>query len=447
VTISWDDEERLLTIRDDGTGMSQQIIERNLLKAGASRYQEEGFRREHPDFTPISRFGIGVLSAFMIADFVEITTCSLDDMQGRQLTLRSVHGRYLVELLDKDSDDRAQSLLPHGTEVRLRVRASARMPDVVDTLRRWTVIPECTVTAVGIDSEPIPIGYKTPADALAAFVEGQGYEVTLEEHVPDKVRIIAHENDGLQIAYAVRWSPFFKEAEFVVMPDESGADSPRLGTCIAGIRVEDGTPGFTGLGIMAIANAVGPNAPKTNVARSGMEVTPQRDDLLRRIYRFFLLHVASEARALHEQRGMSLTWSAQEVDVLLRPLRASNPRRAAFQGGETVFLSHGAFEDELARHPLLLIEEDGERRLERGDALEDADIVWTVDSAFVRAAERLLREVPTQASLTSLATGFNMAAFDLPNEPTMVGYAGGRAGIPETVLRQRDVGKNGNPSW
>src|SRR5258705_13862694 len=100
--------------------MTQQIIERHLLRVGSSRYQDPNFKKQFPEFAAISRFGIGVLSTFMVADSVEITSCHPDDAEARQLSLRSVHGKYLIRLLPKDSVE-TKSLAPHGTRVKLRL--------------------------------------------------------------------------------------------------------------------------------------------------------------------------------------------------------------------------------------------------------------------------------------------------------------------------------------
>lgn len=120
IRICWNSKERLLTILDNGTGMTQDIIENHLLRVGSSRYQDSRFREQHPDFSPISRFGIGVLSAFMVSDDMEITTCSTDDDVARRISLRSVHGRYLIRLLDKKTE--AREIFPHGTMFQLRIR-------------------------------------------------------------------------------------------------------------------------------------------------------------------------------------------------------------------------------------------------------------------------------------------------------------------------------------
>ena len=128
--IHWDSTQRILTVEDNGTGMTQQIIENHLLKVGASRYQDPQFQKEYPDFSPISRFGIGVLSCFMIADDVEIVTCHPDEDQARHLTLRSVHGKYLVRLLDKNTDNAVQTVVPHRTIIRLTLRLSTLVKGV-----------------------------------------------------------------------------------------------------------------------------------------------------------------------------------------------------------------------------------------------------------------------------------------------------------------------------
>jgi hypothetical protein len=77
----WEDEEGFLWVRvdDSGMGMDEQHIRNYFLRVGRSYYNSAEFkaellRSEVADFTPISRFGIGVLSCFMVGDRVEVST-------------------------------------------------------------------------------------------------------------------------------------------------------------------------------------------------------------------------------------------------------------------------------------------------------------------------------------------------------------------------------------
>lgn len=63
-----------ITWRDDGIGMNEYIVRNYLAIAGNSYYRSVDFEREGIKIDPISRFGIGILSCFMIADRIEIET-------------------------------------------------------------------------------------------------------------------------------------------------------------------------------------------------------------------------------------------------------------------------------------------------------------------------------------------------------------------------------------
>jgi molecular chaperone HtpG len=441
VKIHWASTSRTLTIRDNGTGMSQSVIERNLLRAGASLYQEDTFKRQHPDFSPISRFGIGVLSTFMIADRVEITTCSPDDEEARHLTLRSVHGRYLVQLLDKSTDERARSLAPHGTEVTLRLRASVELTKVLDIVKRWVVVPKCSVTAQVDDTQPVPIGFASPGAALEAVIEQLGQEVVKDSKPANgAIKVLEEERDGVVLAFAVMWSEYFREWEFLGAPT---TDNLLLGTCVEGIRVEDSAPGFSDAPILAICNASGPGAPKTNVARSGLEHTPERVGLLRSIYCTYFSHVTTECAALSSHRGESITRAAQEAHILLSPLFRESDFDREFRRrnrAESSIVDIGLFEAESRRHRFLLVEAEGIRDMRAADILLDEAVVWTVDSEFVRAAEHLLREIPSHATLRSLAEAFATESFSPPAGTMLIGYD--PDWFPHRVgLRDRVVGQ------
>ena len=433
IAINWESKDRVLSIQDNGTGMSQSIIENHLLKVGASRYQDPEFKKKHPDFCPISRFGIGILSAFMVADSVEIVTCHQDDEQARQLTLKSVHGRYLINLLDKEKAPDVRSLGKHGTRIRLHVRPSAKkFDDPLQIARKWIVIPNCRVTIKINGKRPIRIGFKSPREALENVLEADGYKVigasTRPKHRDVRIQELEAKDSGVLLAFATVWSAYFQEWSFLIhdretteqydflVPDETGeADETVLGdcSCVEGIRVKSGSPGFEGPCIYAIGNAVGPRAPRTNVARSALEQTPELNEMLEALYRLYCQHVKDEMTAQHEKRGLSLTWAVQEAGYLLETVF-----RPAGKGLTNHSFASKAVADVV---PMLLLEEGHLRRAVSLTEFRQQSSFCTVHGDLFLSAERLLREVPGKNSLRSLIEGMGEARLALPNGPVLCG--------------------------
>jgi hypothetical protein len=79
----------ILTVSDTGTGMDAWVIERWFLKVGRSYYSSNDFardrlelRKRNVDFAPVSEFGIGFLSSFLLADRVEVETAMWEPVRG-----------------------------------------------------------------------------------------------------------------------------------------------------------------------------------------------------------------------------------------------------------------------------------------------------------------------------------------------------------------------------
>ena len=66
--------DALVTWTDDGVGMDEHVVRNYLAIAGKSYYHSDDFRSLGLQLDPISRFGIGILSCFMVADRVAFTT-------------------------------------------------------------------------------------------------------------------------------------------------------------------------------------------------------------------------------------------------------------------------------------------------------------------------------------------------------------------------------------
>ncbi|WP_438000501.1 ATP-binding protein [Sorangium sp. So ce185] len=420
IAVTWSSERRVLEVQDNGTGMSQAVIERHLLRAGSSKYQEADFRKRYPKFSPISRFGIGVLSCFMLADSVEIITAAPGDPQARLLSLRSVHGRYLIRTLDKKVDPEAKRVGAHGTVVRLHVRPSADVGDVAEIMRRWIVVPECEVT-LSVDGLPAHrVGFDSVkaalSDELRRFGHVEGPELRVDE---------VSEN-GVTIACAVEWSDTFKEWSLVEIP-RGGSDSPDtlVGTCVEGVRVEFTTPGYGQSAFYALCNVSGPGAPKTNVARSAFEVTGELYAALRVVYRAYCKQVADEASQL-ERRGFSKTWAAEEARWLLAPL---------WTGARPI--NSTLLDEAIAQVPLVVRESKGQRARVSIADIRSEEYWWTTDSALFTSAESLIREVPGDVSLAGIMSGIGSQVDVLPAGTLVCNMHGLTWSYPGELLRSR----------
>jgi hypothetical protein len=397
IDVNWNQRTRVLSVRDNGTGMTQATIERHLLRVGSSRYQDPEFMRTHPGFAPISRFGIGILSTFMIADSVTITTLTRDEREGRQLHLRSVHGKYLVRTFERD-DDMAQELGDHGTKVTVCLRPSATLDDVKRALQLWVVVPGCSVKLTIDDDDPTSIGHPTVGAALRETIDVYKDAIRSDQVID----VVEEQVDGLHIAYARQWSPLFNEWQFLTRSERD--TTPPLGLCVQGIRVDFDTPGFTTMPFFAMANATGRDAPRTDVTRTTLEQTEERRTLIRRVFGTYAKFVAGEVAAL-ANRGYSLTWQAREARVLTRPIVVAD----AIEPG----LARAA----LATIPSVVVDDGVVQRLCTAGEVAALPTYWTSRSLLFDAVESVLMELSSNASVVTLTTAAGGAPIEFPPGP------------------------------
>ncbi|WP_242902162.1 wHTH domain-containing protein [Actinomadura terrae] len=132
---------------DNGIGMTEAVLTDVFAQAGSRFTDTTEFLVEAADWKssdpPIpfhanSRFGIGVLSYFMIADEIEVVTRPLDRGHRSHPTLKvSIFGPGHLFRIEHLSDDR-----PAGTSVRLYLREGEEAPSCVEELRRLLGIAE-----------------------------------------------------------------------------------------------------------------------------------------------------------------------------------------------------------------------------------------------------------------------------------------------------------------
>lgn len=182
-------------IQDNGTGMDQDIILNHFLKVGSSYYNSERFKAEtrkygaKGGYTPISRFGIGILSCFMSDpehNKLQLSTKRFEQPGCRvpasiRMNVDGLHGYYY--LAEEGMQDEESSLLtmdhPSGEEdeenryrrqagtticVRLDLYQLGDFRTLKELVDRYVQFPEVRVEYFGQEGH---VAYPTQGELMA----------------------------------------------------------------------------------------------------------------------------------------------------------------------------------------------------------------------------------------------------------------------------------------
>jgi hypothetical protein len=98
--------DAIVTWQDDGIGMDEYIVRNYLAVAGKSYYTSLDFEREGLKMDPISRFGVGILSCFMVADRIQIETFKEPYLPPTgnpiRITIPAVRRQFRIETLPQE---------------------------------------------------------------------------------------------------------------------------------------------------------------------------------------------------------------------------------------------------------------------------------------------------------------------------------------------------------
>ena len=98
-------EERTITVRDNGIGMTMQECETNLgviAKSGSGSFKAEMDQSQAEDLSIIGQFGVGFYSAFMVSDKVTVLTRKYGEEKGVKWESTGADG-YTVTEIDRDT--------------------------------------------------------------------------------------------------------------------------------------------------------------------------------------------------------------------------------------------------------------------------------------------------------------------------------------------------------
>lgn len=121
IDISIDKENRLLKISDNGIGMTEEELDKNLgtiAKSGSLQFTNENETGEH-DVDIIGQFGVGFYAAFMVADRVEVLSRAYGSEKAFKWQSTGADG-YTVTEAEKDTV---------GTEITLHIKESTEEAD------------------------------------------------------------------------------------------------------------------------------------------------------------------------------------------------------------------------------------------------------------------------------------------------------------------------------
>ncbi|SHL98338.1 Histidine kinase-, DNA gyrase B-, and HSP90-like ATPase [Anaerosporobacter mobilis DSM 15930] len=394
ILVKWDSKENSLSFFDNGTGMTVYEIENYLLKVGTSKYSSPIFQKEYPDFVSISRFGIGILTCFLVADDIEILTCSSENGEANRVFFRNVDGKYLLKSVTKDEIPKLIS--NHGTMIKLHLRDNENTDNLEYNIKKWIIFPYCDVKLVKDTSEPIKIGYSSPKEALEDYI-GRGAIEAGSSIVIKEVEV-----DGITVAYALRYREYLQEYSLVEYNRRNNVgystDEPiPIGVCFEGIRIADNTPGYRRDTFLAIMNSNNNKIVKTNVARSSVEDNEGRDQLLKIIYTVYKKYLESQIEKFIK-KGRSLSWISSEIKFLVKQL--VNPQNNGIGG--SILEKKEIFEDVFSDLETILFEDALNRKLVSVNYLKCLDRINMSESNMINAAEYLLKETKSNISLTGL---------------------------------------------
>ncbi len=133
INISIDKDKRLLTISDNGIGMTKEELESNLgtiAKSGSGDFKQNNDHKENIDI--IGQFGVGFYSAFMVAKKVEVVSKAYGSDKAYAWVSEGIDG-YSIEDAEKDT---------YGTDIILTIKEDEEknFDDYLDTYNIQSLI-------------------------------------------------------------------------------------------------------------------------------------------------------------------------------------------------------------------------------------------------------------------------------------------------------------------
>lgn len=133
IQLDINNENRTITLTDNGIGMTAEELENNLgtiAKSGSLNFKNENADSENAqDISVIGQFGVGFYSSFMVADKVEVVSKAFGENIAHKWTSTGADG-YTVEECEKDNA---------GTVITLYIKEDTENEDYSQYLKQYKI--------------------------------------------------------------------------------------------------------------------------------------------------------------------------------------------------------------------------------------------------------------------------------------------------------------------
>lgn len=130
IRLEIDKENRILKVIDNGCGMTEEELDKNLgtiAKSGSFNFKQENEKTENVDI--IGQFGVGFYSAFMVSDNVKVESRAFGETQGFCWQSEGAEG-YTVTACDKETV---------GTVITLHIKENTEDENYDEFLDRYRI--------------------------------------------------------------------------------------------------------------------------------------------------------------------------------------------------------------------------------------------------------------------------------------------------------------------
>ena len=319
ITITYDERAvpaaPQMSVRDTGTGMDRWVLERYFLKVGRSYYSSSDFntqrvrlRAANLDFAPISEFGIGFLSSFLLADRVVIETAAWEPMRGEDMQKRTLTIDGPTRLIRVTERANTGASRFRGTQVTLMVRPCLETVGSRYRHPSWEEVRDYTMNVCDSLPYPITLVHLDGAGSTTVVVDPRSDDEYIARDYSTLAVPVAVDDPSIGISGKVWIYDMGSVKEAIARRRAGGVlvadpEVPRVSALTRGGFVVSEVPGLpeetTARIAMRWERAPGQRFGGTNLARSGV---PERDAIARviarELYRFLLRNQGTLSESL-----------------------------------------------------------------------------------------------------------------------------------------------------